>query len=1019
MSFSIPIGDAPQPAPRRPATGGRRRRLSPAVITAVVIGALLVVLLLMSELVTRFLWFDQLGYDRVLMTSWIAQGVLFLIGAIAFAVPLYVSLRIAYTRRPVYPPVTREQEALEQFRSAVDPLRRGVTIIAPIVVGLFGGLAASRSWQEALLFLHPQSFGTADPIFGNDVSFYVFTLPMIDLALAFARFVCLVALIGAIIGHFVYGGVSWDQSEGLGVTRAARRHLGVLAALYVLLLGVSHWFERYGLLTGSHSRFDGASYTDVHAILPAKTILAIAAVIVAALFVLWIFRGDWRIPAIGAGLMILATLAVGTAYPWLIQRFQVTPNERSLEQQYIQHNIDATRTAYGLDDVNEIGYEAATDATPGALRTDADTAAQIRLLDPSVVSPTFGQREANRRYWGFDDVLSVDRYKIDGGLQDTVIGVRELRPDKLDLSEQSWVNQHITYTHGFGVAAAYGNHRSADGEPDFLESGVPGQGALGKFEERVYFGKHSPDYSIVGAPKGSDPQEFDYQAGTGDTTAGTQISNTFAGDGGPSLSNWFVRLLYAIKFRDPNVVISSYVNSDSQVLYDRNPEQRVHAVAPFLSLDSGMYPAVVDGRLVWVVDGYTTTTQYPYSQSIGLDDTIRDSQTDPSQTSSLRSSEANYLRNGVKATVDAYDGSVTLYAWDTDDPILKAWQQVFPGEMKSIDTVSGDLMQHLRYPEDLFKTQRTVLARYHVTSANEFYGQQDFWQIPPDPTKGATTAADGTTQQREAQPPHYLTLQMPDEDSPRFTMSSSYVPAEGQQVLSGFLAVDSETGDAAGKPADSYGKLTLLTLPASNPVNGPGQVQATFNSDPAVSQALNLLKSGNSEVINGNLLTLPIGGGLLYVQPVYLQSSTAGGGTQYPLLQMVLVSFGEKIGFAPTLDQALDEVFGGDSGANAGDAGVSAEGQAGAKDTSTGETTTDEDQGAPSQDAGDAQTRLDQALADMRTAEDDAAAAMQAGDWTKYGDAQTRLGDALDRAVAANQELTGSGAGQASDGGGN
>lgn len=1023
MSSSIPF-DAPVPEPERsgsaaagPPRQGRRRRISPLALTALILIGIVAVLVVLSEVLTRYLWFDQLGYRSVLMTQWITQAILFVLGALAFAVPLHLVLRSAYSKRPVIIPVTREDQALEQFRAAIDPLRRGLTWIAPIVVGLFAGLAAARSWKNVLLAMHPESFGVKDPIFSLDAGFYVFTLPVIDLVLAFVRFGLLVTLIGAVAGHFVYGGIAWRQESGLDITRSARRLVGSLAAAYLLVLGASHWFERYGLLTGTHAKFDGASYTDVHAIMPGKSILAIAAVIVAAMFLVWVFRGDWRIPAIGAALMILATLTVGTAYPWLIQKFQVQPTERTVEREFIQHNIDATRQAFGLDKVKVVDYAAKTEAAAGTLRADADTTAQIRLLDPAVVSPTFSQREANRRYWDFDSKLSVDRYRIDDTLQDTVIGVRELSPTKLDLNQQSWVNQHINYTHGFGVAAAYGNRRNADGEPAFLESGVPSTGKLGTYEERVYFGRHSPSYSIVGAPKGTAPEEFDYQAGTQDSSSTAQRSNTFAGDGGPSLKNPFVRLLYAIRFRDPNVVISRYVNDSSQILYDRDPQDRVRAVAPFLSLDSGMYPAVVDGRLVWVIDGYTSTDRYPYSQNVDLDSAIRDSQTDPADTASQRVADANYVRNGVKATVDAYDGSVNLYAWDTEDPILKSWSQTFPGVLKSTSAISSELMSHLRYPEDLFKAQRSLLGAYHVTSADVFYGQQDLWQVPPDPTLAAQASADGATTQTPAQPPHYLTMQMPDDDSPRFMLSSSYIPAQGQGVLSGFLAVDSETGSKAGTPADTYGSLTLLNLPASNPVKGPGQVQSTFNTDTDVSTVLNLLKSGNSEVINGNLLTVPVGGGLLYVQPVYLQSSQAGGGNQYPLLQQVLVSFGDKIGFAPTLDEALDQVFGGDSGASAGDASVEAEGEKGAKDTSTGEST-DTSSGGSSGTGGDARSRLDGALSDMQEAETAAQKAMADGDWEAYGSAQKKLQSSLQRAVDANKELQAAGQGSgASDGG--
>lgn len=1029
MSYSAQFGDMPRPRPRPAPDAGPSgpRRISPLAITIGVLAVLIILLVIASEVWTKYLWMDQLTYTDVLTTRWLTQGLLFLSGFVAFAVPLFLSLRLAYTKRPIYPPITREQEALEQFRAAVDPLRRGLTYGAPIVIGAFGGLALSRRWQDVQLFLHPQDFGRTDPIFENDISFYVFTLPLIDLLIAFGQFVLLVSLVGAIIGHFIYGGVSWGQDSGLEVTRSARRHLGVLAAIYVLLLGAGHWFQRYDLLTSAHTRFEGASYADVNAILPAQTILAIAAIVVAALFVLWIFRSDWRIPAIGAGLMILSTLVVGSLYPWAIQQFKVQPNERALEQTYIQHNIDATRTAFNLDGVKEVPYTAKTDAEPGALRADASTTAQIRLMDPNIISPTFDQREANRRYWGFDDVLSVDRYEVDGEQQDTVIGVRELRPDKFGLADRSWVDQHIIYTHGYGAAAAYGNRRNSDGEPDFLQSGVPGEGTFGEYEERVYFGRHSPDYSIVGAAEGSEPEEFDYQRGsTDDEEGGDQVYNTFQGDGGPSVGSFFNQLLYAIKFRDPNILISGYLNEESQILYDRDPQQRVREVAPFLSLDSQMYPAVVDDQMVWVVDGYTTTAEYPYAQSVDLDQTVNDSQTNPNATAPNRERSANYMRNSVKATVNAFDGSVTLYTWDTEDPILKAWAEVFPDALKPASEISGELMSHLRYPADYFKSQREILATYHVTKADDFFTQQDFWQVPPDPTVAAPDNPDGSAGQQAPQPPMYLTMQMPDADSPRFMLSSSFIPSEGQSVLTGYLAVDSETGDAKGNPADTFGDMTLLVLPSSNPVNGPGQVQATFNAEPNVSQALNLLKSGNSEVLNGNLLTLPVGGGLLYVQPVYLQSSQSGGGTQYPLLQMVLVSFGDKIGFAPTLDEALNLVFGGDSGADAGDAAVTdPDAPSGAVDAETGEGDVKEggqgpaagEESAPPA-AGTAQERLDTALTDMDTAVAAAEKAMADGDWAAYGEAQTQLSDALNRAIAANQELGGSGVPAPSDGGG-
>lgn len=987
-------------------------------------GALIAGFFVLAEVWTRYLWFDQLGFDEFLIKRWITQGILFLLGTVVIAVPIYFSLRFAYSKRPIYPPVTREQQALEQFREAVDPLRKVITYAAPVILGIFGGLTAARSWQNVLLMINQESFGTTDPIFNHDVSFYVFTLPIVDLLLGMANFIVLASALAAVAGHFIYGGIEWDQSKGLRITKAARIHVGIVAIAYMLVLAAQHWFERYAMLTSNHEKFDGASYTDVNALIPGKTILAISALIVAALLLAWIIRGNWRIPAVGAGIIILSTVAVGMVYPYLIQTFQVNPNERQLENQYIAYNIEATRDAYGLAGVNEVSYQAESNAEPGQLREDAATTTQIRLLDPTVVSPTFGQREANRRYWGFEDTLSVDRYEIDGTKQDTVIGVRELRPDKLDLANQSWVNQHVIYTHGFGVAAAYGNKRQSDGEPTFFQSGVPGSGELGEFEERVYFGRHSPNYSIVGAPEGTEPQEFDYQSGTAGDDQGRQVSNTYQGNGGPPVGNIFNRLLYAIKFREPNILISSYVNDESQILYDRDPQQRVMEVAPFLSLDTEMYPAVVDGSLVWVIDGYTTSTRYPYSQGTDFNAAVTDSKVSGANTANLRTGNVNYLRNSVKATVDAFDGQVKLYSWDTEDPILTAWERSFPGALTPASEISGDLMGHLRYPADMFKVQRTVLGKYHITDPEEFYVGQDFWQTSPDPTQSASSES----QAAALQSPYYLTMQMPDDDSPRFSMSSSYIPESGQDVLTGFLAVDSETGTEAGNPADTYGRLSLLVLPSSNPVSAPRQVQNTFNSNTEVSRELNLLRAGNSEVISGNLLTLPVGGGLLYVQPVYVMSSSSGGGTSYPLLRKVLVSFGDKVGYADTLDEALDAVFGGDSGAEAGDAAVPSTGQAVAVDDAVTSTPDSGDGGAtpaptdgatpaePSESPsptqtpatdGDPSAELSRALTDLQHAQEEADAAMRAGDWAAYGEAQRKMDDAITRAQTAYAQMNG------------
>ncbi|MCL1898632.1 MAG: UPF0182 family protein, partial [Micrococcales bacterium] len=665
----------------------------------------------------------------------------------------------------------------------------------------------------------------------------------------------------------------------------------------------------------------------------------------------------------------------------------------------------------------------------GALREDAETTNSIRLLDPTVVSPTFRQREGNKPYYGFPDFLAVDRYELpaDGKLHDTVIAVRDIQISGIG-GDSTWVKKHTVYTHGYGVAAAYGNKTDYQGWPVFFEGGIPiaEDDVLNLREPRVYFGTTSPEYSIVGGPDGSEEVELDYPydtVGGGNTEPGEeganqsesafdpgkgQVNTTFKGDGGPKVGAGINRLLYALRFASTDILFSSYVNSESQILYDRDPQTRVKKVAPYLTLDERTYPAVVDGRIVWIVDAYTTTDYYPYAQHQTLSTATLDSVTargsDMAGISLMGGEQVNYIRNSVKAVVDAYDGKVTLYAWDTEDPVLKAWASIYSNTLTPVSEISGDLMAHLRYPESLFKVQRTVLEKYHVEDAINFYGGQDFWAVPKDPTKPVVVQ----------QPPFYLTLKMPNQSSASFSLSTGFIPfdsgANTRQILKGFFAVDSETGNSPGKVADGYGKMRLLRLPQGSSVPGPTQVQNNFDSDSTVKGTVRWLQDLGTDLIKGNLLTLPVGGGLLYVQPMYVQATNNG----FPSVQYVVVGFNDKVRIAPTLDGALNLLFGGDPGAEAGDADVVKEEQPPLDpgEEGDGEPTDEEppvatEQPATTQPAPTTQPPptgipdLDQALADAQKAMDDSAAALQNGDWAAYGRAQDALRQALAQAQAA------------------
>ena len=946
-----------------------QRRVSPLSIAFGILGVIVFVLVSAAGIYTDWLWFRQLNFEVVFFTQIVGQIVAFLIGFALMSVIIAVGLISAWRSRPVYLKMP-EASPFQAYQQLIENLRRVIMIGLPILIGVFGGLLASRQWETAALWLNGSPFGVTDPQFGLDVGFFVFDLPFYSFAVGFiSGGIFLAALINAGV-HLIYGGIRFT-GRTVEISKPARIQLAILIAAYMIVQGLSLWFDQYATATSPGELFTGVTYSDANAVIPGLQILALISLAVALAFIVTAVIGRWRISIIATALMVASSLVLGGLYPWIVQTFQVVPNERTLEGPYLQKNIDATRVAYDLDKVEVVEYDASVVAEPGALRNDAKTTASIRIIDPALVSDAFRQLEQYRQYYSFPNRLHVDRYQIDGENQDTVIAVRELNQAGLGDSN-SWYNSTIVYTHGFGVVAAYGNKRDSDGKPLFFQSGIPTVGALGEFEPRIYFGANSPAYSIVGAPEGSEPLEFDFPAGE---DGERETYTTFDGDGGPLIGDIFTRIAYALKFQSEQILLSDAINENSQILYNRSPADRIAEVAPYLTVDSEIYPAVVDGRVKWIVDGYTTTTKYPYSNLESFNLSILDSS---SETFNRQTSEVNYIRNSVKATVDAYDGSVDLYQWDEEDPILKAWMKLYPETVQPRSAISADLMSHVRYPSDLFKTQRSVLGSYHVTEAGAFYSQQDAWMTPNDPVEGTGL---GTLQ-----PPYYLTLQAPGETESAFSLYSTFIPQSTgettRNVLTGYLIANADAGNEAGKVNDSYGKLTLLNLPRETVVPGPGQVQNNFNADSNVSSLLNLLRQGSTRVLNGNLLTLPVGGGLLYVQPVYIEST---GETSYPLLQKILVAFGDQIAFEDTLELALDALFGGNSGATSADGGQV-------------DPAPDAGEQAPA-DSGNA--LLDQALGRASAALAAKEAALRSGDWEAFGRADEALAKAIEDALAA------------------
>lgn len=915
---------------------------------------LVIVIVVLSGAWTDYLWFKSVHYSSVYTTELWTKTALFVAGGIVIAAIVAVNIYLAYRMRPPFRPTAGEQ-VLDRYRVAIDPHRRLVLIVLTILLALFNGSSAAGMWRDWLLFINRTPFGVKDKQFHIDVSFFTFVYPMLRGFLALAFTAIVLAFIAAIITHYLYGGIRLQAPKGNRVTPGAWAHLSVLLGVFVLLKAVAYFLDRYGLAYSERGYTSGPSYTDVNAVLPAKTILIFIAVICAVLFFTNVMRRSGMLPGVGLCLLVLSAILIGGVYPMLIQNFQVKPSESTKEAPYIKRNIEATRAAYGVADSKVSKYSAKTKLTADQLSQEASTIPSVRLLDPNIVSPTYQQLQQVRSFYQFPDSLYIDRYPLgtDQQMLDSVVAVRELSgPPK---GQRNWINRHLVYTHGFGFVAAPGNQVDADGKPKFMEKNIPPTGKLGKYEPRVYFGEKSDDYVVVGAKAGSKGREFDYPDGSSQG----QKNNTYAGDSGVPLGSFANRLLYAVKFQEKNILLSDAVGDNSKILYNRSPRERVQKVAPFLDLDGSIYPAVVKGRIKWIVDGYTTSNGYPYSQRTSLESATHDTNTETSgRVAKQPGKQVNYIRNSVKATVDAYSGKVSLYQWDQQDPVLKTWMKAFPDIVKPKSDIDKNLMQHLRYPEDMFKVQRTILEKYHVTDARAFYNGQDFWQVPTDPTK----------KNKAPEPPYRVTLRMPKAKDPTFSLTSTFVP-RGRENLSAYMAVDSVAG------SKNYGKIQVLELPRSQVVSGPGQVQNQFESNNTVRNKLYTLRRG-AKADMGNLLTLPFGGGLLYVEPVYVRAE-AGGQTSYPLLKYVLVEFGNDVGIGTNLQDALNQIFKGN-------------GQTGTPPPDTGK------QPAVNPD-------VQKHLSDAKDAYGDGTEAMKKGDWDAYGKAQDRLKKALDQAAKAEQ----------------
>lgn len=878
--------------------------------------AVIVLLLVGPRLVDGYvdwLWFGELGYRSVFSTVLLTRLAAFLVGGLFVGGVVFAGLALAYRARPVFVPSNGANDPVARYRATVLSRLRLLGIGIPLLVGLMAGIVAQSYWVRIQLFFHSGDFGIADPQFGKDLGFYAFDLPFYRLVVGYLLTTVFLTTVANLVGHYVFGGIRLSGGGG-SLSRPARIQVVSLVGTLVLLKAGAYWLDRYELL--SHTRtgkpFTGAGYTDINAVLPAKMILLVIALICAVAVFSAVVLRDLQIPAIGLVLLLLSSVIIGAGWPLIVEQFSVKPNAAQKESEYISRSITATRQAYGLTDgvVTYRDYSGDARASAAQVAADQATTSNIRLLDPTIVSPAFTQFQQGKNFYFFPDQLTIDRYlDRDGQLRDYVVAARELNPDRLIDNQRDWINRHSVYTHGNGFIASPANTvrgiandpNQNGGYPEFLANVVGANGSVvsngpARLDQpRVYYGpviaNTIADYAIVGS-NGAD-REYDYETNT-------ETKNyTYAGDGGVPVGNWLARSVFAAKFAERNFLFSSVIGSDSKILFNRDPARRVKAVAPWLTTDSTLYPAIVNKRLVWIVDGYTTLDNYPYSELTSLSSATADSN-EVEFNRLLPDQRVSYIRNSVKATVDAYDGTVTLYAQDEQDPVLKAWMKVFPGTVKPKGDISPGLAEHLRYPEDLFKVQRMLLAKYHVNDPVTFFSTSDFWDVPLDPNPTASSF----------QPPYYIVAKnLAKEDNSSSFQLTSAMNRFKRDYLAAYISASSDP--------DTYGKLTVLTIPGQ--VNGPKLANNAITTDTAVSQDLGVIGRDNQNRIRwGNLLTLPLAeGGLLYVEPVYASPGAGDASSSYPRLIRVAMMYNDKIGYGPTVSDALTGLFGPGAGAAA------------------------------------------------------------------------------------------------------
>ncbi len=831
-------------------------------VVPIIVGVVVLLLAVSGGVATFYtdaLWYTDLGQSGVFWTritsGWVTGAVFFL----AFFVILYANVLIA---RKMAPKVVlratddvgfRYEMAIQQVRDALERFSGAALVLISAAAALVSGAAMAAQWSVFRLALAAVPFGETDPQFGRDLAFYFFTMPALRTIADWLTGALAFTLLVTAIVHVLTGSIRpWARLKGFDPH--VKAHLSVLGGLMIVVQGFRYWLDIFELNFSGRGQVIGASFTDINAQLPAYQILIVIAVLSGiALMVNIRFKG-WKLPAIALAVWVSASVLIGGIYPAIIQQFRVSPNEVAAEAPYIERNIAATRKAFQIDDVIVRAFPAEESLTASAVAGDSDTIKNVRLWDPSIVSQSYQQLQGIRPYYDFIDV-DIDRYTIDGERRQVLVSLREMNVDQLAEQAKTWVNQHLVYTHGYGAVVSPVNESSGQGLPSFIVRDIPPTGGTDLKVDRpaVYYGELTTNYVIAA----TEIKEFDYPVGDQNATT------SYEGKTGIAMGGIVRRAAFALRFSAPQMLFSSYITPESKVLFNRSLTERVGALAPFLTLDRDPYAAIIDGKLVWIIDAYTTSDRYPYSERIG---------------------GVNYMRNSVKITMDAYDGTVKMYAFGETDPVLETWRAVFPDLITDESEIPEGVRDHLRYPEDLFRVQAAVYKTYHMLDPLVFYNKEDQWELPGE--------ASGAPMD-----PFYVLMKLPQEPAEDFMIMLPFTPRNKDNMI-GWMAASSDPG--------TYGRRIVYTFPKQKLVLGPQQVSARVNQDPVISQQLTLWNQRGSGVLFGNMLVIPIENSIVYIQPLYLQAEQ----TAMPQLTRVVVAYGDSVAMQPDLKSALESVFG-------------------------------------------------------------------------------------------------------------